>query len=161
MLRNPGTASTGGRYRTLVYALRRVHTVIQPSSCSESLLLSGAGGLPSVTHSPAMDGRQVPHRQAVLLCHRGTKEGPDLGLAGLLGSGKLVRTFQRGGRRAWAGCGSSALATQLSPRCTFFPQRPRTSHVKASQQLGGSELSLLKEMEVPRVYPTGRNCPSS
>ena len=137
-------------YRTLVYALRRVHTVIQPSSCSESLLLSGAGGLPSVTHSPAMDGRQVPHRQAVLLCHRGTKEGPDLGLAGLLGSGKLVRTFQRGGRRAWAGCGSSALATQLSPRCTFFPQRPRTSHVKASQQLGGSELSLLKEMEVPR-----------
>ena len=56
------------------------------------------------------------------------------------GSGRLGRTFQRGGRRAWAGCGSSALATQLSPRCTSFPQRPGTSHVKGSQRLGGSEL---------------------
>ena len=141
-------------YRTLVYSLRRVHIVIQPSSCSDSLLLSGAGGFPSVTHSPAMDDRQVPHRQAMLLCHRGTKEGPELGLAGLLGFGKLVRTFQRGGRRAWAGCGSSALATQLSPRCTFFPQSPGTSHIKASQRLGGSELCSGKwrcPMSIPLV----------
>lgn len=116
---------------------------------------------------PSLRGRWVPisdtqpchgwptgATQAMLLCHRGTKEGPELGLAGLLGSGKWVRTFQRGGRRAWAGCGSSALATQLSPRCTFFSQRPGTSHVKASQRLGGSELCSGKwrcTMSIPLV----------
>lgn len=101
--------------------------------------------------APVHMGRQAPHRQPALLYPRGTEEG----------SRELVGTFQRGRRRALAGCGSAALTTQFSPRCTSLPRGPpRTSHVKVSQWQRESELGSGK-WGFPCVYPTVRNCPSS
>ena len=130
MLRNPGTVSTGG-WTGPLSMLSDVSTLSFSPARAQKASFSEGRGLPSATHSPAVEGRQVPPRLARrVLTEAGRASG----------SGRLGRRFQTGGRRAWAGCGSSALATQLSPRCTSFPQRPGTSHVKASQRLGGSEL---------------------
>lgn len=80
--------------------------------------------LPSGAHGPAVEGRQVPPRLAVLLCRRGTTEGPDRGWQGfrIWQAGENVPEGRKEGLGwLWEFCPRNTAFTQMH----VFPSKAR------------------------------------